>query len=271
MPIERTLSELQAQVRALRRPTSTDDFARDRVAFARALGLDLDPWQRDVLTGDWRRLLLNVSRQAGKSTTAALLGLHEALYRPGSLTLIVSPSDRQSAELFKKIVALRNELPQTFVLTEETRRSMTVDGGGRVASLPGSEATIRGFSAATLIVEDEASRVPDQLYEAIRPMLAIKGGKLVLASTPAGRRGHYWQAWDQGGDAWKRVHITASDCPRISPEFLEEERAALGSFVFEQEYEGRFIQAEDSFFRTEDVYGALDDTVVPLFPIGRNT
>jgi len=189
-----------------------------------------------VLTGDWRRLLLNVSRQAGKSTTAALLGLHEALYRPGSLTLIVSPSDRQSAELFKKIVALRNELPQTFVLTEETRRSMTVDGGGRVASLPGSEATIRGFSAASLIVEDEASRVPDALYEAIRPML----------------------------------DIPATACPRIASSFLEEERAALGTWVYQQEYEGVFIEAEDSYFRHEDIYGALDDTVVPLFPTGRN-
>ena len=258
-------------MRALRRLTSTDsvDFASDPISFARALGLELDAWQADVLTGDWSRLLLNVTRQGGKSSISAVLGLHQALFSPDSLTLIVSPSDRQSGELYKKIVQLRSRLPQDFILVEETRRSMTVDGGGRVASLPGSESTIRGFSAASLLIVDEASRVPDGLYEAVRPMLAVSNGKLVLASTPAGRRGFYWREWSQGGTSWKKVHIPASACSRISSDFLEEERAALGALIFSQEYEGSFIEAEDAYFMAEDIEAALDYSVKPLFPIGR--
>jgi hypothetical protein len=242
--------------------------ALDPVAFAaEALGLELDPWQRDVIASTGKRDLLNCSRQAGKSTTAAVLGLHEALYRPGSLTILVSPSQRQSSELFRKVVELREKLSSASVgveLTEDNKLSMTVKGGGRVISLPGSEATIRGFSGATLIVEDEASRVDDALYMAIRPMLAVKNGRLLLMSTPFGKRGHFWSEWDTG-TTWQRAEVPATQVPRISKEFLEEERNSMGSWWYEQEYLCQFKESTDSVFGYDDVMGALSDDVPPLF------
>ena len=264
MPTERILADLLSQVRALRRQTSTDDVAADRSAFARLLGLDLDPWQADFVTSDHRRDLLNCSRQAGKSTAAALLALHEALFVPGSVTVLVSPSQRQSSELFRKVVELRNALPEPPDLLEDNRLSMNVRGGGRVLSLPGSEQTIRGISAVTLLVEDEAARVDDALYQAVRPMLAVKNGRLVLMSTPWGKRGHFYKEWSAGGDGWRRVLVPASKVPRISPAFLEEEKAALGSWVFAQEYECIFAEAEDAFFRDYEIASAITSDVKPL-------
>ena len=252
-------------MQALARLTPTDAGARDRVAFARSLGLDLDPWQADFITSDGKRDLLNCSRQAGKSTAAALLALHESLYSPGSVTVCVSPSQRQSSELFRKVVELRDQLPYQPALLEDNRLSMNVAGGGRVLSLPGSEATIRGISAVTLLIEDEAARVGDALYQAIRPMLAIKNGRLVLMSTPFGKRGHYWREGSEGGDGWQRVRVPATMVPRISPEFLEEEKAALGSWVYAQEYECTFVEAEDAFFRETDLTSAVTSDVKPLF------
>lgn len=261
------LDRWRDDVRALSRDDARHAHASDPAIFATdALGFILDPWQHDVLTGDWSRALLNVSRQAGKSTTAAVLGLFEALYRPNSLTIIVSPSDRQSAELFRKIVELRARLPREHVpLVDDTKRSMSVAGGGRVVSLPGSEATVRGFSAATLIVEDEASRVPDELYSAVRPMLATTDGRLLLMSTPAGRRGHFYREWSDGGDGWKRVRVPADQITRIRAEFLEEEKGALGSWVYQQEYECTFVETEDAFFREADLTSAITSDVKPLF------
>ncbi len=61
-----------------------------------AVGMELDPWQRDVLISDHKRILVNCHRQSGKSTVGALKALHRAVYRPGSLALIFSPSLRQS-------------------------------------------------------------------------------------------------------------------------------------------------------------------------------
>jgi hypothetical protein len=265
MTLKREIANLRESVRVLQRPREAKEYASSPVTFAKeALHLELDPWQTDVLTGDWKRALLNVTRQGGKSTIAATLGLYEALYRPGSLTLTVSPSDRQSGELFRKLVALREQLPQDFELLEDTKRSMIVAGGGRVASLPGSEATIRGFSAATLIIEDEASRVEDTLYQAVRPMLATTDGRLLLMSTPFGKRGHFYKEWTEG-ETWKKVRVPATEIPRISPGFLEEERGALGDWWYRQEYLCEFVETDDTFFREEEVRSAITSEVKPLF------
>ena len=238
--------------------------ALDPAAFAEdLLGLQLDPWQRKVLQSTGKRDLLNCCRQAEKSTTAAVLGLHATLYAPGSLTLLVSPSLRQSGELFRKIAALRSNLPFRPALPEDNKLSMAVDGGGRVVCLPGSEATIRGFSGATLIIEDEASRVPDELYLAIRPMLATSGGRLILMSTPFGKRGHFWREWSDGGDRWERTQVAASEVPRIPNEFLEEEQTAMGDWWFQQEYFCKFMEATDAVFQHDIVAAALNPSIEP--------
>ena len=78
-------------------------YALDPVEFSRAIGIDPDPWQSEVLRSENKRLLLNCCRQSGKSITTSTKALHTALYKPQSLTLIASPSLRQSQELFRKI------------------------------------------------------------------------------------------------------------------------------------------------------------------------
>ena len=77
--------------------------ALDPVAFAvDRLGFTPDPWQAETLRLTGRNTLLNCSRQSGKSTTTAIIALHTAIYRPGALVLLGSPSLRQSRELFVK-------------------------------------------------------------------------------------------------------------------------------------------------------------------------
>ncbi len=264
MSLERRLADLRQQISATAKHKPTDQLATDRVAFAHTLGLELDPWQERLVSSESKRDILNCSRQAGKSTAAALLALHEAIYQPESVTVLISPSQRQSSELFRTVVDLRNLLPHAPDLLEDNRLSMHVQGGGRVLSLPGSEATIRGISAVTLLIEDEAARVEDELYQAIRPMLAVKNGRLILASTPWGRRGHFWNVWDTG-QGWSKTRVPADQVPRISPAFLEQERAELPRHVFEQEYMCHFSESVDSVFAYADVMRAVRDDIEPLF------
>ena len=88
---------------------------------------------------------------------------------------------------------------------------------------------MRGFSGVSLIIEDEAAFVPDDLYIAVRPMLAVSRGRLILMSTPNGTRGHFYLAWADGEESpWERVRITAQEVPRIDPAHLEEERRGDG-------------------------------------------
>ncbi len=200
------------------------------------------------------------------STVASIMALHTALYAPPpALVLLVSPSLRQSAELFRKVRGFLDVMPSHPRLVEDNKLSLQFVSGGRVVSLPGAEKTARGFSAATLILEDEASRVLDEFNMAIRPMLAVGGGSLVLMSTPFGARGHFHDAYVNGNQEWKRVKVTAHDCPRITPEFLEEERRIIGDWWFKQEWLCEFVEALDSVFSFELIMKAMSDEVQPLF------
>jgi hypothetical protein len=210
-------------------------------------------------------LLLLCSRQAGKSLTAAALAVQTALLMPGSLTLLLSPSERQSGELFRdKVERLYNGLGRPVGTTAKTALTMTLANGSRVVSLPGAEGTIRGYSGVALLVIDEAARVPDPLYYAVRPMLAVSKGRLVCLSTPFGKRGWFFEEWI-GNSPWERVRITADQCPRIPAAFLAEERLALGDRWYRQEYECSFEDTVDAVFAHADIHAALSDDVEPLF------
>lgn len=225
-----------------------------------------DPWQERVMMSSSKRILLNCSRQSGKSTSSSIIALHQALFFPNSLILLVSPSLRQSSELFKKVQAFYKLVPDQPPLPEDNKLSMTLSNGSRVVSLPSSEANIRGFSAPALVIEDEASRVDDDLYRAVRPMLAAGNGKIMLMSTPWGKRGHFFEEWT-GQNTWERIRIPATDCPRISPEFLNEERISLGDWFYKQEYLCEFCDTSDSLFSYETIMSALDDKIQPLFQV----
>lgn len=231
----------------------------------KCLGFEADKWQKKLLISDSKRMILNCSRQSGKSTVSSIIALHRALYYPQSLILLISPSLRQSGELFKKVCDNLNKLSVKPKLLEDNKLSLKIDNGSRIVSLPSSEETIRGFSGANLIIEDEASRVDDELYYSIRPMLAVSNGRLILMSTPYGKRGHFFDIWTNGGDIWERIKLTASECKRITPEFLAEERKALSEFWFKQEYFCEFSETIDSVFRYEDIQDAVSDDVMPLF------
>lgn len=208
-----------------------------------ACGMSPDPWQRELLCTDAGRVLLNCSRQSGKSTAVAALVLHTALIQPRSLTLVVSPSLRQSVELFRKVEQCHSALGSPSQPRSHTGTGLELANRSRVLCLPGREETIRSFSGVALLVIDEAARVPDDLYRSVRPMLAVSGGRLVALSTPFGRRGFFWREWareNTPGDPWRRFRVTWRDCPRIAPGFIEEERHSLGDSWVRQEYECSF-------------------------------
>jgi Terminase large subunit, T4likevirus-type, N-terminal len=242
-------------------------LALDRVAFARELGVQPDPWQRGLLRSSSDRVLLNCCRQSGKSTMTAIIALHRALYHPGSLVLCLAPALRQSQELFGKVLGFYRDLGRPVIPQAERKLSLELENNSRIVTLPGSEKTVRGFSGAALLIVDEAARVDDGLYYAVRPMLAVSGGALMMLSTPHGKRGVFHEAWT-GGEGWERYEVPAEECPRISPEFLEEEHEALPSWVYRQEYECSFEETEDQVFTHEMVERALTPEVAPLFGSG---
>jgi len=219
-------------------------------ALAEPLGYVLDDWQRAILATS-RPTLVLASRQAGKSLASSLAAVHVALYQPGSTVLVVSPGLRQSGLLFQKCIAAYRGLGRPVISESETALQLQLENGSRIVALPGSnEGTLRGYTAR-LVVIDEASRVPDGTMAALRPSLAVSGGRLLAISTPSGRRGWLFTAWESDED-WLRIRVPAWEIPRISAEFLESERAALGP-LYAQEYGCEFVQEETQYFSAETV------------------
>src|SRR5215468_10166627 len=173
--------------------------------------------------------------QAGKSKTVAMLALTEAVFLPGTQVLLLSRSLRQSTELFRIVTNFFARLKKPF-LERQTRGELELTNLSRVVCLPCEEETIRGFSHITLQILDEAARVPDDLYRAVHPMLAVSNGRMICLSTPYGKRGFFYDAWAKGGDDWARIEIPAQRIARISPDFLASERRSLGESWFHQEY-----------------------------------
>lgn len=231
----------------------------DPVAFARQF-IEPDDWQIDLLRSDSPQIILNNARQTGKSSIVAILALFHALNNDSSLVLIYSASLRQAQEVFKKVVDMYRELDRPLPSTTETSLTLQLHNKSRVVSLPSTEKTTRGFSSPSLILVDEASRVSDDIfYGSISPMRAVSQpeSKIILLSTPAGRRGFFYKIWTDGGSSWKRITIKADQCPRISKEWLEEQRRALGERYYNQEFCSSFEENDAALFSHDLIFASL--------------
>ena len=163
------------------------------------------------------------------------------------MVLVVSPSARQSEELLRKARAFAGRLG----VGRASRTEIRFPGGGRIQAVPGREETVRGYSAVTLLLIDEAARVPEELYQAVLPMLAVARGRMWMMSTPFGRRGFFWEAWRTERAGWLKVTAPGRECGRIPKEFLEEMKETQGEQWYRQEYGCEFVQAEGSWFEGE--------------------
>ena len=90
----------------------------------------------------------------------------------------------------------------------------------------------------------------------------------MLLSTPWGKRGFFFEEYTHGGPLWHRVRITAAQCPRITPDWLADERRALPERLYRQEYECSFEDTEDQVFASELVMQSVTPAVRPLFAGG---
>ena len=249
-------------------------LAVDRVAFAHEVLPDIvrfDPWQEEFLRTSEAsgRMLLNIFRQGGKSTMTAVLALHQALYHPGSLILILAPALRQATEFFEKVSdAYRILTGEGLAIGAASDRKLGIRlvNGSRIECLPGSQRTIRGFSKPDLIIVDEAAQVDDSLYSAILPMLtrSARAGRLFMLSTPYGRRGIFWRLWEEGGETWRRIRVPYTDVDWVPDSIIQEARDTLLPWEFRQEFLCTFEQNQASVFDIEDFRASTTDEFEPI-------
>ena len=270
--LERRLASAERLADRRGRPTApTWDSPAE---LAGRLGIALDGWQRRVLASTARRTVVLGPRQIGKSTVSGLLSLDVALRTPGALVLLIAPAQDQSKELARTIRLMAatagtatDERADVVAPTQLSASRIGFPNGSRILALPGaSEATVRGYAKPDVIVVDEASRLKEETFAAIRPMLATHPtGRLLLLSTPWVRAGTFYRTWVGDAPEWERIRVHAHDCPRLTPGYLATERAELPAWVYAREYEGEFSDDDQTLFSADLIAGAMDATVAPLF------
>ena len=230
----------------------------------RKLKFKLDKLQARVLDSSSRRVLLNCTRQWGKSSIAAAKAVSVARFQPGSLTLVINPTLRQSGEFMRRVEGFAAHLGGRLRRGGESEVSLELENGSRIVGLGGNSSTLRGFSGVALAIVDEAARINDDLYRSLRPTLGLSGGALWMLSTPFGKRGFFYDLWTSGDPKWLRVQVTATECRRIPEDFLREERHALGDRWYRQEYLCEFAELEEAIFDADLVRQAVRKDLKPL-------
>ena len=268
-------------------------------ALMQQAGMEPDAHQQRFFDSTARHKLLLAHRQFGKSTCVGAEVWAEAHNTPGALILLISRTMRQSIELFRKVNQFRMAANLDMPLRRLTALSLETEHESRIISLPANPDTVVGYSAPSLIVIDEAARVPDELYYVLRPMLAMSKGRLTALSTPWGKRGWFHGEWmgemaddskaldlatvqalladlgmtvtedDLSDDIeayeWDRHMITAPDALRLDKRFLANERRSVPDMIFRSEWLCEFTDSEGSVFLWDDIQAMLSDDVVPLW------
>jgi len=260
--------------------------ADSAVFFEQTAGVSPDKYQRQILEYKGSRLILNCTRQWGKSLTVAGKAYRLAKYNSGFLALILCPSLRQSTEIFRKILHMSAEDKTALKKIEDSKQYVTMANGSRIISLPDKEGTIRTYSGVDLIIIDEASKVSEELFYAVLPMLAVSGGALYLMSSPYGKRGFFHREWTNGDAEWQRYQITArrdvlsrellqglspppldavsDECMRIPEKHLIEVIHKMPLQWFLQEYYCEFTEPEYQLIPYDLIKAALVDGVEPF-------
>jgi hypothetical protein len=215
----------------------------DAGSFARELlGWNPDPKQMLVLQSTARRVVLNCSRQWGKTTVAATKVVHLAVTKPGRTALIVCENMAQTGEFFQKIDGYLAKLGIDARAEAGKRMGRRLPNGSRIVGIAAREAAVRGYTADFVFL-DEAARIADDVIDAFAPVIAVRRGDWWMASTPCGKRGRFWEIWSYGeGADLLKVSAPASENPRIDPAFVARLRKEKGDGYVRQEFECDFVE-----------------------------
>lgn len=226
----------------------------------REIGVQPFDWQKQLLRAPrGAQIAVLTGRQIGKTTTVSWAIAHTLIYQPGSLSVIACPAQRQSAEAIRRIKEILIKLG--FKLKVDNVYGLELENGSRVLALPGTDDSVRGLTVDGWIVADEAARLSEDMIAALRPMRARTQARFVMLSTAWSRTDPFWTAWSDDDPSWIRLQATADTAP-FSPQFLEQERRALGEHAFAREYYGIPMGGHASPF-TWELYERASQVRVP--------
>ena len=263
----------------------------DKKKYIRSLGFEPFPWQEAILESQSRRIIINAARQSGKSTITSTDPCWIAKYRDKSLSIVLAPTESQSQDDMRKIQQFIRRDPD-YPRYDPASTHVNVRENESLISVVPATQSARGKSQPAVVILDEASQIEDLIYtEVVTPMFTANDGRLILLSTPYGKKGFFFDIFNnpRPNDPWERYEVRSPWQPIQTPNGLDlipymdgnekayqEERAKhgirawfsprhydyeeqleklfdMGIRKYQQEYCCEFVETETSVFSYDEV------------------
>lgn len=242
------------------------------------------PWQAEfmenVARGE-RRISVRAGHGVGKSTACAWLLIWHMLTRMPQKAVCTAPTAGQLFDaLFSEVKHWCNKLPEPLRETIEVFTDRIVQRGApessfisaRTSSAERPEALAGIHSENVLIIVDEASAVPEPVFEAAAGSMSGHAATTILIGNPTRNTGLFFKTHHQLSGDWKTMHVSCLDNRLVSKDFVSQIASTYGegSNAYRVRVLGEFaLKDDDSLIPAELVDAAMDRDigVNPVEPV----
>lgn len=220
--------------------------------------IKLYDYQKEIITAisGNRRVVVNASRQSGKTTTAVAIILHYILFNEYKTVALLANKAASALEILNRIQMAFEALPgwmQQGVITWN-KGSMELENGCKVIAAASSSSSIRGKSIAFLYIDETAFLNNwEEFFASVYPTISSgKETKILLTSTPNSLN-HFWKICKEaqeeidergrGRNGYVYAEVMWSSVPGRDEAWREDTLASIGWNVeqFQQEFCCSFI------------------------------
>lgn len=217
------------------------DYANDPVGFVRdILKAQPDAWQERVMTdvaNGARRISVRAGHGVGKTAFCSWLLIWHMICRYPQKSVCTAPTASQLYDaLFTEVKFWVNKLPAPIrALFEMTSEKVTLKAApeasfisARTSSAERPEALAGIHSEHVLLIVDEASAVPEAVFESAAGSMSGEHACTILIGNPTRNSGMFFQTHHKLSGDWKTYHVSCLDSPRVSKDFVDQIRATYG-------------------------------------------
>ena len=239
------------------------EYADDPVGFCQQI-LDFDPlpWQADVMTAvaaGKRRIAVRSGHGVGKSTAAAALMLWFLLTRYPVKIVVTAPTSGQLFDaLFAEVKRRIKDMPEALRdLIDSTTERVVLKASpteafisARTSSKERPEALAGVHSEHVLLVVDEASGVPDEVFESAAGSMSGDNACTIMLGNPTRTSGFFYRVFAELAEDWETRGVSCLDNPLVTPDFIRdmEKRYGAESNAFRVRVLGEFPTVDDESF-----------------------
>ena len=229
------------------------------------LKVKAQPWQAELLQAvqdGERKISIRSGHGVGKSTAAAWLMLWYLITRFPVKIVVTAPTSAQLFDaLFAELRRWINELPLALKDVLEVKNDRVSHKSApsecfisaRTSRAETPEALQGVHSDNVLLICDEASGIPESVFEAAAGSMSGTNAATILLGNPTRSSGFFFDTHNSHNADWWTRRVSCADSPLVSEQYVQEMLSRYGE--------------ESNAFRVRvlgDFPARDDDTVIPL-------